>query len=90
MRPGLRSAARSSLDRTFLIATVISLVITVLMAEMGLLQRLLGTVSLNADQWILCFVVGILILPIAEVRKLIWKIPVDEVPKSTDKKAATA
>jgi hypothetical protein len=58
---------------------------------MGLLQRLLGTVALSADQWILCFVVGILILPIAEVRKLIWKIPVDEVPKSADEAtAATA
>jgi len=53
----------------------------VLMAELGFLQRLLGTVGLNAEQWILCFVVGIAILPIAEVRKLIWKIPVDEVPK---------
>ena len=68
-------------DRTFLIATVISLGIIVLMAEMGFLQRLLGTVGLTAEQWILCFVVGMAILPIAEVRKLIWKIPVDEVPK---------
>ncbi len=68
-------------DRTFLIATVISLGITVLMAEMGFLQRLLGTVGLSAEQWILCFVVGAAILPIAEVRKLVWKIPVDEVPR---------
>ena len=80
-------------DRTFLIASVISLLITVLMTEMGVLQRLLGTVGLNADQWILCFVLGILILPIAEVRKLIWKIPVDEAPKASaeaDKPAETS
>ncbi len=68
-------------DRTFLIASVISLLITVLMAEMGMLQRLLGTVGLSGDQWILCLIVGFAILPIAEVRKLIWKIPVDEVPR---------
>ena len=40
-----------------------------------MLQRLLGTVGLNADQWLLCLVVGFAILPIAEVRKLVWKIP---------------
>jgi Ca2+-transporting ATPase len=77
-------------DRTFLIATVISLGLTVLMVEFGFLQRLLGTVTLNAEQWFLCFVVGIAILPIAEVRKFIWKIPVDEVPKGDTAKAASA
>jgi Ca2+-transporting ATPase len=77
-------------DRTFLIATVISLGLTVLMVEFGFLQRLLGTVTLSAEQWLLCFVVGIAILPIAEVRKFIWKIPVDEVPKGDAAKAASA
>jgi Ca2+-transporting ATPase len=74
-------------DRTFVIATVISAIITVLATELGLLQRLLGTVSLTVDQWILCLVVGVAILPIAEVRKVIWKIPVDEVPKGADREA---
>jgi Ca2+-transporting ATPase len=68
-------------DRTFIIATVISVLITIAATELGILQRILGTVGLNAEQWILCLVVGVAILPIAEVRKLIWKIPVDEVPK---------
>jgi Ca2+-transporting ATPase len=67
-------------DRTFVIATIISLVLTILATELGLLQRILGTVGLNAEQWILCLVVGLAILPIAEIRKLIWKIPVNEDP----------
>ncbi len=71
-------------DRTFLIASLISMAITFLMAEMGMLQRLLGTVGLDAEQWIVCLIVGFSILPIAEVRKLIWKIPVDEVPKGDE------
>jgi len=68
-------------DRNFVIATVVSLVITILMTSMGLLQRLLGTVELNTEQWLVCLVLGIALLIIAEVRKLVWKIPTDEVPR---------
>jgi hypothetical protein len=58
--------------------------ITVLATELGLLQRLLGTVGLTFDQWVLCVVVGMSLLVIAEIRKRVWSIPVDEVPKSAD------
>jgi Ca2+-transporting ATPase len=69
------------LDRNFLVATLISSVITILMVELGVLQRLLGTVSITLEQWAVCLVLGIALLVIAEIRKLVWKIPVDEVPK---------
>ena len=69
-------------DRTFILATVVSVLITVLATELGLLQRLLGTVGLTFDQWVLCVVVGMSLLVIAEIRKRVWRIPVDEVPKS--------
>ena len=77
-------------DRTFVIASVISVLITIAATEPGVLQRILGTVGLTAEQWIMCVVVGVLILPIAEVRKLIWKIPVDEVPASDTKEVVAA
>jgi len=76
-------------DRTFAIATVISVFIIIAATELGVLQRILGTVGLTFDQWILCVLVGMSLLVIGEVRKLIWKIPVDEVPKE-DEEAVTA
>jgi len=77
-------------DRTFAIATVISVLITIAATEIGVLQKILGTVGLNAEQWILCLLVGLAILPIAEIRKLIWKIPVNEIPASADEVAIPA
>jgi Ca2+-transporting ATPase len=76
-------------DRTFVIATIISVLLTIAATELGLLQRILGTVGLNAEQWILCVVVGVAILPIAEIRKFVWKIPVDEVPDDDDGSSQT-
>ncbi len=71
-------------DRTFAIATVISVFIIIAATELGVLQRILGTVGLTMDQWILCVVVGMSLLVIGEVRKMVWKIPVDEVPRDAD------
>jgi Ca2+-transporting ATPase len=75
-------------DRNFAIATVVSVLITIAMTELGVLQRLLGTVSLTAEQWLVALVVGMSLLVIAEVRKLVWKIPVDEVPRGDEGTAA--
>jgi Ca2+-transporting ATPase len=62
-------------DRTLGIATIISLVATIAASELGLLQRILGTVSLTFDQWIVCALVGFSILVVSEVRKLVWNKP---------------
>ena len=84
---GTKVEDRSSLslevlaDRSFVIATTVSVLITVAMTELGVLQRLLGTVPLNFEQWVVCALIGMSLLLVAEVRKVVWKIPVDEVPK---------
>jgi len=84
---GTKAEDRSSLsmevlaDRSFIIATIISVLITVAMTELGVLQRLLGTVPLSFEQWVVCVLIGMSLLVVAEVRKIVWKIPVDEVPK---------
>ncbi len=54
---------------TLLKTTALSVVAIILTTELGFLQRLLGTVSLNADQWIICTVVALSIVVVAEVKK---------------------
>jgi len=59
----------------------------VLGAELGVLQRILGTVHLDLHQWLICLVVGLAIVPVSEVRRLLLQrqaqgapVPGTEVP----------
>ena len=67
-------------DRPFIIATGVSIITIVLMTELGVLNRLLGTTSLTLEQWVACALVGLAIIPISEVRKRIWNVEAEEVP----------
>ena len=58
------------------------------MTEFGLFRRILDTTNLNLDQWVICILVGLLIIPVSEVRKLVVKTPLDEVPSETGAPAA--
>ncbi len=69
-------------DRTLAIATVVSVLVIIAATELGLMQRILNTVGLDVDQWAVCVLVGLSLLPISEVRKHFWHIPVNEVPES--------
>ena len=75
-------------DRPFLYATAASIVTIVLMTEFGFFRRILDTTNLNLEQWAVCILVGLLIIPVSEIRKLVLKTPLDEVPASVadDKK----
>jgi Ca2+-transporting ATPase len=66
-------------DRTLMLAALVGVLITFLASQLGMLQRLLDTVPLTFEQWVVCLLVGFSILLISEVRKLLWKVPVDEV-----------
>ena len=47
-------------------------VLTILLAtEFGFFQRLLGTASLNVDQWLICIGVALSLIVVEEVRKLL-------------------
>jgi Ca2+-transporting ATPase len=61
-------------DRAFVRATLASAVVIFLMAELDFLNRLLDTTSLSFDQWVICLLVGLVILPIGEVRKRFWDV----------------
>jgi len=43
----------------------------VLATELGFLQRILGTVSLTADQWAICLLVALSLIIVEEGRKLL-------------------
>jgi Ca2+-transporting ATPase len=60
-------------DRTFLLCTGGSLAAILLGNELGILQRILGTVHLDLHQWLVCIVVGLAIVPVAEARRLLLK-----------------
>jgi Ca2+-transporting ATPase len=77
-------------DRPFLIASAVSIVTIVLMTEFGLFRRILDTTNLDLDQWVICILVGLLIIPVSEVRKLLWKKPLDEAPAEVEAAPATA
>jgi len=60
------------LDNTILLKTSALSVLTILLAvTFGPLQRILGTVELTLEQWTIAVAVSLVILVVAEVRKLI-------------------
>jgi Ca2+-transporting ATPase len=69
-------------DRAFVIASLASVASIFLAVELGLFQRFLDTTSLTSDQWLICIVVGLAVLVVSEVRKLIWKTPLDDEPET--------
>ena len=58
-------------DRTLLLGAGAGILITLLASQLGMLNRLLGTVPLSWDQWLICAIVGFLVLVVAEIRKLV-------------------
>ena len=46
--------------------------------------------NLNLDQWVVCILVGLLIIPVSEIRKIVIKKPLDEVPTEAAPVAAAA
>jgi Ca2+-transporting ATPase len=75
-------------DRPFLYATLASIATIVLMTEFGLFRRILDTTNLDLGQWVVCILVGLLIIPVSEIRKLVVKTPLDEVPAAPAAPAA--
>jgi Ca2+-transporting ATPase len=57
-------------DRMFLYCSAGSLAAILLGTELGVLQRILNTVHLSLHQWLVCIVVGLVIVPVAEGRRL--------------------
>jgi Ca2+-transporting ATPase len=58
-------------DRMFLYCCGGSLAAILLGNELGIFQRILGTVHLDLRQWLVCIVVGLAIVPVSEGRRLL-------------------
>ena len=58
-------------DRMFLLCTAGSLAAILFGTELGVFQRILGTVHLSLHQWLVCIVVGLAIVPVSEARRLL-------------------
>ena len=57
--------------------TALSILTIVFATELGILQRILGTVGLSLEQWGICILVGASIVVVAEIKKLL-RIRTDE------------
>ncbi len=66
-------------NRPLLLATGLSVLTIILAMEFGFLQRLLGTISLTVDQWVICIVVSLSLIVVEEVRKFLRIRAADEV-----------
>ncbi len=77
-------------DRAFVIASLASVVSIFLAVTFGPFQRFLGTVNMTGDQWLICIVVGFAVLVVSEVRKLVWKSPLDDEPETVAQAPVTA
>ncbi|MEV0560538.1 cation-transporting P-type ATPase [Dactylosporangium sp. NPDC050588] len=60
-------------DRRFLVTSGMSVIATIIATELGLLQRMLHTVSLNLTQWLVCVVAALSVIVVTEVRKLVLR-----------------
>ena len=57
-------------DRMFVICSAGSVAAILFGTELGVFQRILGTVHLDLHQWLVCIVVGLAIVPVSEARRL--------------------
>jgi P-type Ca2+ transporter type 2C len=67
-------------DKPLLVAIGASILVIVLQTTFGPLQRLLNTTDLTLDQWLICIAAALAIPVVSELRKLIVRRPIDEVP----------
>jgi Ca2+-transporting ATPase len=69
-------------DKTFNIATGVSVLTIILATVFGPLQRFLGTTVLDVRQWIICICVALSIIVASEIRKIIlrWQTAGEAVP----------
>ncbi len=78
-------------DRAFVVASLLSIASIFLAVTLNVFQNFLDTTALTSDQWFICIGVGLLVLVVSEIRKLVWRAPLDDEPETvTDAPAAAA
>jgi Ca2+-transporting ATPase len=89
VKDGLRSvlSVETFADRRLLKATGLSAVAILFGTEVGIFQRILGTVSLSGKQWIACILVAFSIVVVSEIWKAIRRA---RQPETDEKEVAGA
>jgi len=77
-------------DRKFVIASGLSVLAILAAPEVGVLHRLLDTVDLSRDQWLVCIGASLTILAVSELRKLFLRRRIEAEPAAQQPEAATA
>ena len=62
-------------DRTLLLTVGATALITVLAAEIGIIERIISTVPLTLEQWAVCFAGAAVMIAAYEIRKRLWVPP---------------
>jgi Ca2+-transporting ATPase len=60
-------------DRTFLVASLMSVGAIVFATELRFFQRILHTVELTGNQWLICIGAGLTIIAASEIRKFLLR-----------------
>jgi Ca2+-transporting ATPase len=60
-------------DRTFLITSLMSIAAIVFATELRFFQRILDTVPLTGDQWLICIGAGLVVVLVSEVWKFVLR-----------------
>ena len=60
-------------DRTFLIASLLSAVAIIFATELRFFQRILDTVELTGNQWLICIGAALTIVVASEIRKFLLR-----------------
>ena len=60
-------------DRTFVIASLMSVAAIILATELQFLQRILDTVELTGNQWLICIAGGADVVVASEIRKFLLR-----------------
>ena len=60
-------------DRTFLLTSLLSVVAIIFATELRFFQRVLDTVELTGNQWLICIGAGLVIVVVSEVWKFVLR-----------------
>ena len=64
-------SAETLANPTLLKTGVLAIIATVAASELGLLNRILDTVNLTTEQWVICLILSLAVIAVAEIKKLL-------------------
>jgi Ca2+-transporting ATPase len=82
-------SAETLSNPTLLKTGALAVIATVAASELGLLNRVLDTVNLSTEQWVICLVLSLAVVAVAEIKKLL-RIRTTDTPPLAQASAAPA